>query len=112
MRPPVAQLDAIRAEQGSEAEAPVDGGPGDRRPLAVVLAENKEAKEAAFQEQWKQMKTGALHAGADSTEPCSEWLAPLSWQGRISVAILGCALKIATLGGKRCNGVLYRLCGG
>lgn len=52
------QLDAIRAEQGGAAEAPVDGGPSDSRPLAVVLAENKQAKEDAFQEQWKQMKTG------------------------------------------------------
>lgn len=54
----VVQLHALRAEQGGAAEPHVDGGPSDSRPLAVVLADNKQAKEDAFQAQWKQLKTG------------------------------------------------------
>lgn len=48
------QLEAIKAERGETTEAVVPD-----KPLAVVLAEAKQAKEDAFQAQWKQMKTGA-----------------------------------------------------
>ena len=43
----------MRAEAGGGGEGEVA-----LKPLTQVLAEAKEAKEAAFQEQWKQMKTG------------------------------------------------------
>ena len=49
------QLLEMRAEAGGGAE----GGEAALKPLTQVLAEAKEAKEAAFQEQWKQMKVGA-----------------------------------------------------
>ena len=53
------QLLEIKAAGGGPAE----GGEAPLKPLTQVLAEAKEAKEAAFQEQWKQMKTGALPEG-------------------------------------------------
>ena len=40
------------------AGAKAEGAEAPLKPLTEVLAEAKEAKEAAFQEQWKQMKTG------------------------------------------------------
>ncbi len=55
------ELEELRAEQaGPAGEAIVP-----EKPLAEVLAEAKQAKEDAFQAQWKQMKTGvprALHS--------------------------------------------------
>lgn len=53
-----AELEAIKAERAVEKDPSEDAVPTDGRPLAVVLAENKQAKEDAFQAQWTQMKTG------------------------------------------------------
>lgn len=52
------ELEAIKAERTGEPEASGSSSANDNRPLAVVLAENKQAKEDAFQAQWTQMKTG------------------------------------------------------
>lgn len=52
------QLLEMKAAAGGAAE----GSEAPLKPLTQVLAEAKEAKEAAFQEQWKQMKTGAIPA--------------------------------------------------
>jgi hypothetical protein len=48
------QLEAIKAERGETKEQELPD-----KPLAQVLADAKQAKEDAFQAQWKQMKTGA-----------------------------------------------------
>lgn len=48
------QLEAIKAERGDTKEQELPD-----KPLAQVLADAKQAKEDAFQAQWKQMKTGA-----------------------------------------------------
>jgi hypothetical protein len=53
------QLEAIKAERTGEPEPSGSSSANDNRPLAVVLAENKQAKEDAFQAQWTQMKTGS-----------------------------------------------------
>lgn len=49
------QLEDIKSQRGSRVE---DGSLAADKPLVEVLREAKEAKEAAFQETWKQMKTG------------------------------------------------------
>ena len=61
------QLDAIKADQGGAAAEPVVPD----KPLAQILADAKTAKEEAFQEQWKQMKTGVETSRA-SAGPRSE----------------------------------------
>lgn len=50
------QLDEIRAARGG-AEPSAEP----LKPLSEVLREAKEAKQAAFDNQWKTMKTGGLH---------------------------------------------------
>lgn len=52
------ELEAIKAEKAGKQDLSESAAPNDGRPLAVVLAENKQAKEDAFQAQWTQMKTG------------------------------------------------------
>jgi hypothetical protein len=62
-----------------------DGSVAADKPLAVILAERKAEKDAAFQEQWKQMKTGAgrPHAAA-AARGCGHEAAggtrPACWQ--------------------------------
>lgn len=49
------ELAEIKSKRGLSVE---DGTIAADKPLAQILAEAREAKEVAFQEQWKQMKTG------------------------------------------------------
>lgn len=49
------QLASIKATRGGTVD---DGSVAADKPLAVILAERKAEKDAAFQETWKQMKTG------------------------------------------------------
>lgn len=49
------QLEEIKAARGLHVD---DGTAAADKPLAEVLAERKKAKQDAFEEQWKQMKTG------------------------------------------------------
>ncbi|KAK9805664.1 hypothetical protein WJX72_010796 [[Myrmecia] bisecta] len=49
------ELEEIRSQRGGRVE---DGAVSVDKPLAQVLLEAKEAKEAAFQEQWRKMKQG------------------------------------------------------
>lgn len=51
-----AQLAAIKEQRGMSAD---DGTAAPLKPLAEVLLEAKQAKQAAFDDKWKQMKTGA-----------------------------------------------------
>lgn len=55
----VEQLEALKAEKAAEQAPSESAAPNDGKSLAVVLAENKQAKEDAFQAQWTQMKTGS-----------------------------------------------------
>ena len=48
------QLEAVKSKRGARVE---DGAVAADKPLVEVLREAKEAKEAAFQEGWRQMKT-------------------------------------------------------
>jgi hypothetical protein len=60
------QLEEIKAARGLNVD---DGTAAADKPLAEVLAERKKAKQDAFDEQWKQMKTGEqrpLHSTARS----------------------------------------------
>jgi hypothetical protein len=50
-----AQLEEIKAARGLNVD---DGTAAADKPLAEVLAERKKAKQDAFDEQWRQMKTG------------------------------------------------------
>lgn len=50
------ELAEVKAAASSRARGNEDTG--SLRPLAEILREQKEAKEARFQDQWKQMKTG------------------------------------------------------
>ena len=52
---PTPQLAEIKAARGGTAD---DGGAAADKPLAEILAERKAEKDAAFQERWRQMKTG------------------------------------------------------
>lgn len=54
---PPLQLESIKSSRGLSVD---DGSMSADKPLAVILSERKAAKDAAFQEQWKQMKTGVL----------------------------------------------------
>ncbi|EFN56884.1 hypothetical protein CHLNCDRAFT_144541 [Chlorella variabilis] len=49
------ELEEIKTQRGLSVE---DGSIAPEKPLAEILREAKEAKEAAFQEQWKTMKRG------------------------------------------------------
>lgn len=49
------QLDEMKKARGLSVE---DGTAAADKPLAEVLAERKKAKQDAFDEQWRQMKTG------------------------------------------------------
>jgi len=49
------ELATIKAQRGESAD---DGTAAPLKPLAEVLREAKEAKQAAFDDKWKQMKTG------------------------------------------------------
>jgi hypothetical protein len=49
------QLEEIKAARGLNVD---DGTAAADKPLAEVLAERKKAKQDAFDEQWRQMKTG------------------------------------------------------
>jgi hypothetical protein len=53
--PPSLQLEEIKAARGLNVD---DGTAAADKPLAEVLAERKKAKQDAFDEQWRQMKTG------------------------------------------------------
>jgi len=53
---PQTQLATIKSTRGGTVD---DGSVAADKPLAVILAERKAEKDAAFQENWKQMKTGA-----------------------------------------------------
>ena len=63
------QLEAIKAERGETKEQELPD-----KPLAQVLADAKQAKEDAFQAQWKQMKTGAstVGTGAAADDKCRQ----------------------------------------
>lgn len=50
------QLEEIKKARGLSVD---DGTAAADRPLAEILAERKKAKQDAFDDQWKQMKTGA-----------------------------------------------------
>jgi hypothetical protein len=54
------QLKQIQAARGGTVD---DGSVAADKPLAVILSERKAEKDAAFQEQWRQMKTGGRAAG-------------------------------------------------
>jgi hypothetical protein len=51
----IMQLEEIKAARGLNVD---DGTAAADKPLAEVLAERKKAKQDAFDEQWRQMKTG------------------------------------------------------
>lgn len=53
------QLEEMKKARGLSVD---DGTAAADRPLAEILAERKKAKQDAFEDQWKQMKTG--RAGA------------------------------------------------
>lgn len=53
------ELAEIKASRGLTAD---DGSVAADKPLAAILAERKAQKDAAFQEQWRQMKTGGCEA--------------------------------------------------
>jgi hypothetical protein len=74
------QLATIKSTRGGTVD---DGSVAADKPLAVLLAERKAEKDAAFQEQWKQMKTGARWRGRMGgwaaclgCWPCSSHLKP------------------------------------
>jgi hypothetical protein len=48
-------LEEIKKARGLSVD---DGTAAADRPLAEILAERKKAKQDAFDDQWKQMKTG------------------------------------------------------
>ena len=50
------QVQALQKEHGANTE-----GSEPVKPLAHILMEAKQAKDEAFQNQWKQMKQGDLH---------------------------------------------------
>lgn len=58
------QLEEMKKARGLSVD---DGTAAPDRPLAEILAERKQAKQDAFDDQWKQMKTGV---GAHA-RPCS-----------------------------------------
>lgn len=64
---PFAQLDEIKTARGQTG----DEGGELLRPLAEVLRENKDRKQQAFDDQWKQMKTGDHLLFALSSFMCS-----------------------------------------
>lgn len=49
------QLEEIKKARGLSVD---DGTAAADKPLAEVLAERKQAKQDAFDQQWRQMKTG------------------------------------------------------
>lgn len=55
MSAPWPQLEEIKAARGLNVD---DGTAAADRPLAEILAERKKAKQDAFDQQWKDMKTG------------------------------------------------------
>jgi len=52
------QLDEIKAKRGGGGDGTDESGVP-LRPLSEVLRENRDKKQQAFEDQWKQMKTGA-----------------------------------------------------
>lgn len=55
-----AQLDELRAGHG---ERPEDGTADPAKPLAVALAEARDARQEKFDDRWRTMKTGACGWG-------------------------------------------------
>jgi hypothetical protein len=55
------QLEEMKKARGLSVD---DGTAAPDRPLAEILAERKKAKQDAFDDQWKQMKTGAARTGS------------------------------------------------
>ncbi|MBF9641262.1 hypothetical protein IAI27_11295, partial [Streptococcus pseudopneumoniae] len=65
------QLEAIKAARGLHVD---DGTIAADKPLAEILADKKKAKQDAFDDQWKQMKTGdARPAGHQAERGSSCW---------------------------------------
>lgn len=71
------QLEEIKKARGLSVD---DGTAAPDRPLAEILAERKQAKQDAFEDQWKQMKTGGgRHCGCSSV---GQYSAPL-WGAKL-----------------------------
>jgi hypothetical protein len=55
------QLEEMKKARGLSVD---DGTAAPDRPLAEILEERKKAKQDAFDDQWKQMKTGVAGTGS------------------------------------------------